>query len=231
MKPVALVTGARKGIGRHLAERLAGNGYEVVGCSREEPDWTAGGVSHIRADVSDEAQVKHLLGEIRRKYGRLDVAINNAGIASMNHSLMVPAATIDRVMDINVRGTFLVSRESAKLMRTSGGGRIVNLSTIAVALSLEGESAYVASKSAVEALTRVMSRELADFKITVNAVGPTPIDTDLIRGVPKDRIKQLVDRLAIKRLGTLEDVYNVVEFFIRPGSDYITGQVIYLGGG
>jgi 3-oxoacyl-[acyl-carrier protein] reductase len=171
-----------------------------------------------------------LLGHIRAKYGRLDVAVNNAGVASMNHSLLVPAATIDRVLDLNVRGVFLVCRESAKLMRKRGWGRIVNLTTVAVPLRLEGEALYAASKSAVETLTHILAREFAGFGITVNAVGPSPVDTDLIRNVPEDRIAQLLQRLAIKRKGTPEDVFNVIDFFIRPESAAITGQIVYLGG-
>ena len=115
-------------------------------------------------------------------------------------------------------------------MRRHNFGRIVNLSTVAVPMSLEGESAYVASKSGVEALTKVLARELAEYGITVNALGPSPIETDLIKGVGADKIAKIVNRLALKRLGRVEDVYNVIEFFIRPASDYITGQVIYLGG-
>lgn len=95
---------------------------------------------------------------------------------------------------------------------------------------LEGEAIYAASKSAVETLTRVMGRELGPFGITVNAIGPSPINTNLIRNVPAQNIQAIVDRLAIKRLGTPQDVFNVVDFFIRPESGYITGQVIYLGG-
>lgn len=228
--PVALVTGTRKGIGKYLAQQLVERGYTVVGCSREPVDWELEGYTHIQADVQDEAQVKQLVEQIRRQYDRLDVTINNAGIASMNHVLLVPASTVDRLMDVNVRGTFLVSRESAKLMRKRRFGRIVNMTTVAVPMSLEGEAIYVASKSAVEGLTRVMSRELAEFGITVNAIGPTPIETDLIRSVPSDKIQAIIQRLAIKRLGQSSDVFNVVDFFINPASDYITGQVIYLGG-
>lgn len=227
---VALVTGSRKGLGKYLAEQLVDQGYQVVGCSRKPVDWTLDGYWHICADVSDERQVQQLIGQIRQRFGRLDVTINNAGIASMNHSLLIPLDTVDQVMDINVRGTFLVSRESARLMRKRNFGRIVNLTTVAVPLSLEGESIYVASKSAVEALTRVMSREMAPLGITVNAIGPTPVDTDLIRNVPPEKIDAIVNMLAIKRLGQPEDVLNVVDFFIRPMSNYITGQVIYLGG-
>lgn len=229
-RPVALVTGSRTGIGRYVAEQLVASGYRVVGCSRRPADWALEGYSHIEADVSDESQVKTLLAEIRRKHKRLDVTFNNAGVASMNHSLLMPADTIDRIMSINVRGTFLVSRESAKLMRQRKWGRIVNLSTVAVPLSLEGEAAYVASKSAVEGLTRVMSRELAELGITVNAIGPAPIETDLIRSVPKAAMQSLLSRLAIRSMGRPEDVFHVLQFLIDRKSDCITGQVIYLGG-
>jgi 3-oxoacyl-[acyl-carrier protein] reductase len=228
--PVALVTGARKGIGRYLVERLIQLGYQVVGCSREAIDWSLEGYSHHQTDVSKEAQVQHLFTAIRKQYGRLDVTINNAGVASMNHFMLTPVSMLDRVNAVNIRGTFLVTRESARLMRQNKFGRIINMSTIAVPLSLAGEAIYVASKSAVEALTRVSSRELADFGITVNAIGPTPIETDLIRGIPADKIQALLNQLAIKRLGQPEDVFNLVQFLIKPESNYITGQVIYLGG-
>jgi 3-oxoacyl-[acyl-carrier protein] reductase len=148
----------------------------------------------------------------------------------MNHSLLTPAATVDRIMATNFRGAFLVCRESAKVMKKRRYGRIVNISTIAAPLRLEGEAIYAASKNAVTALTQILARELAEFGITCNVVGPTPILTDLIRSVPQEKIDKLVNRLAIKRLGRFEDVANVIDFFVKPESDYVTGQVIYLGG-
>jgi 3-oxoacyl-[acyl-carrier protein] reductase len=171
-----------------------------------------------------------MLSSIQRRHGRLDIAINNAGVASMNHTLLTPAATVDRIMGTNFRGTFLICRESAKLMQRRRYGRIVNLSTVAVPMRLEGEAIYAASKQAVVTLTQIMARELADFGITCNAVGPTPIETDLIHAVPAEKIQRIIDSLAIKRLGRFEDVANVIDFFVQPASDYITGQVIYLGG-
>jgi 3-oxoacyl-[acyl-carrier protein] reductase len=229
-QPITLVTGARKGIGRFLVERYASRGHKVIGCSRQPSDWTHENYVHVEADVVDEAAVKELFARVRRDFGRVDNLLNNAGIAAMNHSLLTPLATVRRVMDTNLAGTFLFSREAAKLMQRTKYGRIVNFSTVAVPLHLEGEAAYVASKAAVEALTQVMARELGHMGITVNALGPVPVQTDLIRAVPADKIEALVARQAIKRLGTFDDVANVCDFYLRPESGFITGQILYLGG-
>ena len=115
-------------------------------------------------------------------------------------------------------------------MRQHRYGRIVNLGSVAAAMHLEGEAVYAASKSAVVTLTKILARELAQFGITCNVVAPTPIDTDLIRSVPPEKIQRLVNNLAIPRMGRPADVAHVIDFFVHPGSDYITGQVIYLGG-
>ncbi len=229
-RQVVLVTGSRKGIGRHLAEHFVRQGALVEGCSRRPSEWDSDGYTHHCVDVTDEEAVRGMIRSIRQRHGRLDVVINNAGIASLNHSLLTPVPTFADIVSTNLLGTFVVSRESAKLMRRRSFGRIINFSTVAVPLRLEGESAYVASKDAVVALTQVMARELAEFGVTCNVVGPTPIDTDLIRSVPQEKIDQIVDRLAVKRLGRFADVVNIIEFFARPESEYITGQVLYMGG-
>ena len=228
--PVTLITGTRKGIGRFLAAHYCGQGHRVYGCSRGEPNWELDGYTHFQADVADEKQVRGIFAAIRRDEGRLDNLLNNAGIASMNHSLLTPLSTVRQVLETNVVGCFLFCREAAKLMKKNGYGRIVNFSTVAVPLRLEGEAAYVASKAAVEGLTDVLSREFAGFGITVNTIGPVPIKTDLIRGVPEDKIDAIVERQTIRRLGELDDVANVSDFFLSAKSDFVTGQHIYLGG-
>lgn len=227
---VVLITGTRKGIGRFLSEYYARGGASVVGCSRKAIDWEVENYDHHIADVGDEAQVRAMISAIRVKYGRLDIVINNAGIAVMNHVLLTPLSAVERIMATNFYGTFLVCRESAKLMVKRRYGRIVNLSTVADPLQIEGEAAYAASKAAIVSFTRILARELSEFGITCNVVGLPPIDTDLIRGIPKEKIDRIVNGLAIRRMGRFEDVVNAIDFFVKPESNYITGQSIYLGG-
>ena len=148
----------------------------------------------------------------------------------MNAALLTPASTLEKVFRTNCFGAFTFAREAAKLMLPSKSGRIVFFTTVARPLRLEGEIAYASSKAAVESIAQILSRELAPHGVTVNAVGPTPVKTDLIRGVSEEAIARLLERQAIRRLGEFTDVSNVVDFFLSPESGFVTGQVIYLGG-
>jgi len=227
---ITLITGTRKGIGKYLAHHLVADGHYVIGCSRSDIDYKLENYEHHNLDVTDEKAVKKLFSTIRKQHGYIDNLINNAGIASMNHSMLTPASTVEKVLKTNVLGTFIFCREAAKLMKKNKHGRIINFTTVAVPLKLEGEAAYVASKAGVKSLTDVLAREYAEYNITVNAIGPVPIETDLIRAVPKDKIQALLARQAIRRFGELEDVSNVVDFYLQDKSDFITGQTLYLGG-
>jgi 3-oxoacyl-[acyl-carrier protein] reductase len=230
-KRVGLITGVSQGLGKFLAKYYCDQGHTVFGCSRSKPEWEHENLVHLSGDVTKEADVKSMALKIREQSGHLDFLINNAGIAAMNHTILTPYATAQNVMNTNFLGTFLVSREGARLLQKSKiGGRIVNFSTIAVPLNLDGEAVYAASKAAVETLTKVMAKELANMEITVNAVAPTPVKTNLIRNVPEDKIKELLNKQAIKRMGEPEDVANVIDFFLDSKSNFITGQIVYLGG-
>ena len=224
-----LVTGSSKGIGKEIATRLLDSGYKVIGCSRQTVDLGNKEYLHFNADVANNREVQSLFAELRKSRIKLYGLINNAGIASMNHFLTTPIDTARRIMDTNYIGTLQMMQQGARLM-TGGQGRIVNFTSVAKPLDLEGESVYASSKAAIETLTRITSRELAPFGVTVNAIGPTPIWTDLIKSVPSEKLESLLSRQAIKRLGEFEDVWNCVEFLISEKSNFVTGQVIYLGG-
>ena len=225
-----LITGTRKGIGKYLVEYYIQRGWIIYGCSREPADFTYENYYHFCLNVSDEEKVRAMFAEIGRREGRLDVLINNAGVASMNHVILTPLSTVHRVLNTNVVGTFLFTREASKLMMKRKWGRIVNFATVATAMKLQGEAIYASSKAAICSLTEIMARELGDLGITVNAVGPTPTKTDLIKSVPKEKIDRLLEQQAVHRFGEFPDITNVIDFFIRPESDFVTGQVIYLGG-
>jgi 3-oxoacyl-[acyl-carrier protein] reductase len=229
-KQVMIITGASKGIGKFLAEYYAKQNYDIIGCSRQPGTIELNNYRHFCLDVADEPEVMKMFAEVRKQYGRLDVVINNAGIASMNHVLLTPLSTVRKIYETNVMGTFLFSREAAKLMQKNHFGRIVNFATVATVLKLEGEAIYASSKAAIVSLTEILAREVANYGITVNAVGPTPIKTDLIRSVPEEKLNALLDRQAIRRFGEFQDVTNVIDFFLKPESNFITGQVLYLGG-
>jgi len=227
---VVLITGSRKGIGEYLVKHYLAQGHQVVGCSRKQTTFEAERYNHFCVDVTNESQVQQLLAEISDRYGRLDVLVNNAGISSMNHALLMPTKTAQQIIETNFLGTFLMCREAARVMRKNSFGRIINFATVATPLKVEGEAVYAASKAAVISFTQIIAREFAEFGITANVVAPTPIETDLIKSVPQDKLNELVNRQAIKRLGEFKDVANVIDFFVRPESDFITGQVLYLGG-
>jgi 3-oxoacyl-[acyl-carrier protein] reductase len=229
-KPITLITGTRKGIGKYLASYYVDRGHIVIGCSRSPIDWKINHYTHLEVDVCDEIAVRKLFQMIRQKFGHLDYLINNAGIASMNHMVLTPLNTVKNILNTNFIGTFLFCREATKLMIPKKQGRIVNFTTVATPLKLEGEAIYAASKAAISSLTEVLARELASYNITVNSIGPTPIETDLIKSVPKDKMQALLQRQAIQRFGTFQDVANVIDFYLNPKSDFITGQNLYLGG-
>jgi len=230
MDRIIIITGTRKGIGRYLAEQYLQEGDIVYGCSRRICDIEHLNYHHTRLDVSEETEVVSFVRNVYKNHKRIDVLINNAGCASMNHFLLTPYDTAKKVFNTNFFGTFLMCREVAKFMVKAKGGRIVNYSTVAVALNLHGELVYSASKAAIEQLTRVLADEIGGSGVTVNAVGPTPIDTDLIKNVPEDKLQDLLSHQCIKRFGQFEDVKNVIDFFIKPESNFITAQTIYLGG-
>ena len=229
-RKVTLISGVSRGIGRNLAEYFLGQNHTVIGCSRSICDLKHPQFHWQKADVSHREDVLALFAWIQNNHGRLDHLINNAGAAAMNHFLMTPVETARGIMEVNYLGTFLMSQEAARLMQKNRFGRIVNFTSLASRIDLEGEAAYAAAKAAVASLTRVMAKELGSFGITVNAISPGPIRTGLIIGVADEKLQKVVSAQAIPRFGNFDDVSHLAQFLLDARSEFITGQEIGLGG-
>jgi 3-oxoacyl-[acyl-carrier protein] reductase len=225
-----IITGTRKGLGKELAEYYLAQGHHVAGCSRGKASIDHDNYLHFELDVADERAVVKMVKQVKKKLGSIDVLLNNAGIAAMNHVITTPYGNAKNVFSTNFFGTFLLTREVSKVMMKVQKGSIVNYTTVAVALDLAGEAVYAASKAAIESFTRISAKELGEFGIRVNAVGPTPVYTDLVRNVPKNKLDALLEQQIIHRFGKTEDVRNVIDFFNKEESNFITGQIIFLGG-
>jgi len=210
-----LITGASRGIGARLATHYETIGHDVFRASRS-----------TACNVTQPDSVEFFLESVHS----LDVVINCAGIASMNHFLLMSPDKARDIMATNFLGTFNVCQQAARLLKGSSCPRIINFSSVAVPLALEGEAVYAASKAAVETFTKIIAKELSPWGIKVNCIGPNPIYTDLIKNVPEDKLEKVIGMQAIKRPGLVDDIINIVDWLIRPESYFVTGQVIYLGG-
>ncbi|MBB5234729.1 3-oxoacyl-[acyl-carrier protein] reductase [Deinococcus budaensis] len=236
---VAIVTGGSRGIGRQSAERLAADGLAVIiayaSNDREAQETVAalqaagGTVTAVRAEVSDEGAAEALFTTAEQTYGGVDVVVHAAGIMRLKPLAEFQVDDFDRLHRVNVRGTFLVNRQAARRVRA--GGAVINLSSSVVELALPTYAPYAASKGAVDALTRILSKELRGRDITVNAVAPGPVATDLfLDGKDEATVERLAKMNPLERLGTPGDIAEVVSFLAGPGR-WINGQVIRVNGG
>ena len=225
-----VVTGTSKGIGRGIADHYLARGYAVAGCSRGPGTIETGEYFHSEVDVTNDQQVRVWIQSVRKRFERIDVLVCNAGMSPPPTLLtMTSTAVLQTVMSVNVTGTFATCREVAKVMMRQRSGRIVTMSSMKVALNDEGASAYAMSKSAIVQMTRVLAKELATVGITCNAVSPSVHPTDMLHMLGDVGAQRTLDQLTIKRLVTVEEICNVISFFISPESACITGQVIQMG--
>ena len=186
---------------------------------------------HFCLDVADEGKVKAMFSEIRKRYGRLDILVNNAAVnLTIGPAMLNSLAAVSQTMETNFLGTYLMSREAAKLMTGRAFGRIINMGSMAVRHEVPGESVYTASKSAVIAFSRTFAKEVHKLGITCNVLAPSAIETELSQQVDRKALSEVLNRNAIPEFGTVNDVCSAIDWLIRPESNAITGQVIYLGG-
>lgn len=228
---VVLVTGARRGVGKLLVQHFLDQGAQVVGLSRHaDDDFTHERYTALAADVADAPQVVAAMEQIRKTFGRVDIVVNNAAVLTSQYAMIMSPAAAAAMVNTNLLGTFLVSREAAKLMRKGKWGRIINVGSMAASLEPIGDSMYAATKAAVSTLANVMAKEYGPLGITCNTLGITAIATDMLAQLPKDRIDAVVGGLPLPRYAVPDDLFNVVDFFASERSGYITAQTVFLGG-
>lgn len=236
----AIVTGASRGIGRAIAARLAKDGFAVVvnyaGSTAEAEETVrqiaAGGgeARAIRADISSPDDMRHLFDEAEKAFGGIDVLVNNAGVMKLAPIAQTDDATFDETVAINLKGVFNGLREAARRLRD--GGRIVSFSSSVVGLYQPSYGAYAATKAAVEAMTHILAKELGPRKITVNAVAPGPVATELFfNGKDETTVERIRQMHPLGRLGEVEDIARVVSFLVGPEGAWINGQIIRVNGG
>jgi 3-oxoacyl-[acyl-carrier protein] reductase len=240
MPRVALVTGGSRGLGAGLVEAFLEDGYCVETCARTTTDtvraWEDDPEYKERfhfstADVSDPVQADRFVKEAATRWGRIDVLVNNAGVAREGVIGLFGDEALDQVIDLNLKGTVYVTRAASRVMLSRRAGAIVNISSVVGLSGYRGLSVYGATKAALDGLTRALARELGSRGITVNSVAPGYLRTEMSHGLEEDQLGQIARRTPLGRLGEPEDVARAVLFLTDPANKFLTGQVIVVDGG
>ena len=241
MSKVAVVTGASRGIGRACALRLAKDGIDVVvnyNSNEEEAMKVVNAIKDmgcdaiaVKANVANQKDVASMFREAYKHFGPIDILVNNAGVVDDAYLLMLNNDSLDRSLDINIKGYFYCSQQAALKMFKQKSGRIVNVSSVSSKLALAGQSVYGATKGAVNSMTATLAKELAPYGIQVNAVAPGFITTEMIEAIPEEKKEEYLKNIPMGRLGKVEEVAEVVNMLCSDVASYITGQVIVIDGG
>ncbi|MCS7215488.1 MAG: 3-oxoacyl-[acyl-carrier-protein] reductase [Thermodesulfovibrio sp.] len=237
----AVITGASRGIGKTTAEEFAKKGVQVVivDIDRESAEKTANEIKSlygvetlgIKADVSNPEEVKALFEDTVKRFSKIEILVNNAGITRDNLLIRMKDEDWDAVLNINLKGAFLCSREAVKIMSKNRYGRIINISSVVAFIGNPGQVNYSASKAGLVALTKTLAKEYASRGITVNAVAPGFIQTAMTEQLSEKVKEEMLRMIPLERFGTTNDVANAIIFLALPESGYITGQVIHVNGG
>lgn len=236
----AIVTGGGRGIGRAIGETLAGRGVNIavvdvnLDIAKETSlEMEKLGVKSIalKADVSNSADVAALFETVTKEFGRVEILVNNAGITRDGLLMRMKEEDWDAVININLKGTFLCSKEAVKVMSKQRYGRVINIASVVAFMGNPGQVNYGASKAGIVGLTKTVGKEYASRGITVNAVAPGFITTAMTDALPDNVKQEMLKAIPMNKFGTIEDVANAVLFFSLPESSYITGQVIHVNGG
>jgi 3-oxoacyl-[acyl-carrier protein] reductase len=234
----AVVTGGSRGIGYAIAQALAGAGARVAILARDGPKAEAaahtlgaGGARGYSCDVGDAAQVERAVETVERDFGQIDVLVNNAGTTKDNLLFRISEEDWNTVLDVNLKGAFLMTKHAARGMIKRRWGRIVNITSVVGIAGNKGQSNYTAAKAGLIGFTKAVSKELASRNVLVNAVAPGFIDTELTRGITAEARATLIKAIPLGRLGEAQDVAAAVLFLASDFASYITGQLLVVDGG
>jgi 3-oxoacyl-[acyl-carrier protein] reductase len=227
---IVCITGSSRGVGRSLVEYFINEGALVIGISRTKDQTKLENYHPIQGDISNAEDIRKAFSEINKNFGKLDILINNAGISHSSQAFFLTNDQASNMININFFGTFIVSKEASKLMMKKKFGRIINIGSICSSVEPIGASIYSATKAAVHSLSNSLAKELAPFNITNNTIALSPFPTDMLNTITEKDIEWYLNEQKIKRLATIEDITNVVEFLCSEKSSFITAQFIQLGG-
>ena len=238
---IVLVTGAGRGIGASIAKRFASEGAEVIvnysgndeaaQKTVDEITATGGQAQKYKCSVNDSESVKVMIDEIIKKFGRIDILVNNAGITKDGLMLRMTDEDFDRVIDVNLKGTFNCTKYVSKYMLKQKSGKIINISSVVGLSGNAGQVNYSASKAGIIGITKSAAKELSSRGITVNAVAPGYVDTDITKVLSDNIRNEILKNIPLQRMGNVEDISNCVAFLASEDASYITGQVISVDGG
>lgn len=227
---IVLVTGSTRGVGRLIVDHFLENGAQVIGVSRSEASVANEKYTHFSVDIGAPEEVIKLFRTLQKDFKKLDIVVNNAAVLTSQYSMILPVKNVLDMVNINLLGTFFISREAAKMMRKTSYGRIINIGSMAASLEPIGDSVYAACKAAINTLANVMAKEFSPMNITCNTLGITAIETDMLNQLPRHKVDEIIKNLAVPRYAQPTDIFNVIDFFASERSSYITAQTIYLGG-
>lgn len=238
---IVLVTGAVRGIGASIAKRFASEGAEVIvnysgndeaaQKTVDEITATGGQAQKYKCSVNDSESVKVMIDEIIKEFGRIDILVNNAGITKDGLMLRMTDEDFDRVIDVNLKGTFNCTKYVSKYMLKQKSGKIINISSVVGLSGNAGQVNYSASKAGIIGITKSAAKELSSRGITVNAVAPGYVDTDMTKVLSDNIRNEILKNIPLQRMGNVEDISNCVAFLASEDASYITGQVISVDGG
>lgn len=228
---IILVTGSSRGVGKAIAHHFLDHGADkVIGFSRGAASIVHPKYHHFEVDVGDTDSIIKGFSSLKQVTDSIQIVVNNAAVLTSQYSMIMPPAAAQAMVNVNLFGPFMVSREAAKMMRKRKWGRIINIGSMAASLEPIGDSMYAACKAGLSTLANVMAKEFATMNVTCNTLGINAIESDMLSQLPRDKIDAIIAGLPIPRMSTEDDIFNVIDFFSSERSSQITAQTVFLGG-